>query len=107
MLKTPTTEEKILVHLSRFPHGASEDCTYSSDHVQAYDDASAEYVNFWNSSTEGNYWSDYDSSGTYAIDGGSSVDEHPNGCATVPEFSAEIMAVIITLGAVMLWRRSR
>ncbi len=73
---------------------------------QAYDDASAKYVNLWNSSTEGNYWSDYGGSGTYAIDGGSSVDEHPNDCATVPEFSAEIMiAVIITLGAVMLLRR--
>ena len=83
-------------------HGASEDCTYSSDHVQAYDDG----INYWNSSTEGNYWSDYDNSGKYTIDGGSSVDEHPNGCSTVPEFSAEIMiAVIITLGAVMLLRR--
>ena len=89
-------------------HGASEDCTYSSDHVQAYDDASAEYVNLWNSSTEGNYWSDYDSSATYAIDGGNSVDEHPNGCATVPEFSPEIIiGVIIALGAVVLCRRSR
>ena len=82
-------------------HGASEDCTYSKEHVQAYDDG----TNYWNSSTEGNYWSDYDGSGEYAIDGGSSVDEHPNGCATVPEFGAEIVMVLFFAVSIVLWRR--
>jgi prefoldin subunit 5 len=61
-------------------NGASS--VYSASHIQAYDDG----TNNWNSSSYGNYWSDWTSPDTngdgivdspYAIVGGSNVDAYP------------------------------
>ncbi|MGB9937105.1 MAG: NosD domain-containing protein [Methanobacterium sp.] len=47
---------------------------YVNNTVQAYDDS----TNNWDNGTTGNYWSDWSSTDPRAIDGGSSVDNHPS-----------------------------
>jgi parallel beta-helix repeat protein len=85
-----------------YNNGAGD--TYDSSHVQAYDGESGD--NYWNSTTYGNYWSDWtspDSDGDgivdnpYNIDGGA-VDNYPltEPAVPIPEFSAiPILALAI------------
>ena len=77
-------------------NGASGDGQYDSDHKQAYDDA-AQYANKWNTTSEGNCWSDYTGTGAYAIAGGNSADEQP-GCGFVPEFQGYLFVVLALVG---------
>jgi len=85
-------------------NGASGNGTYDSNHIQAYDN-SPQYSNLWNTTTEGNCWSDNSTSDPYHIDGGSSYDYH-HGCAFVPEFGNFIfVALALLLGLVILRRR--
>ena len=86
-------------------NGASGDGQYDSNHIQAYDSASSPYTNKWNSTTEGNCWSDYTGTGAYTIDGGSSKDYQP-GCAFVPEFNSIFIAIfLVALLGVILRRK--
>ncbi|MGB9937104.1 MAG: NosD domain-containing protein [Methanobacterium sp.] len=46
--------------------------------VQAYDNSTNSWINHWDISTVGNYWSDWSSTDPRSIDGGSSKDYCPN-----------------------------
>ncbi len=88
-------------------NGASGTGAFDTAHLQAYDDASTEYTNLWNTTTDGNCWSDYTGTGAYPIDGGQDRDEKPSYCGgTVPELSNYALLIIAMLGMVLLrWRR--
>ena len=86
-------------------NGASETGSYDPHILQAYDDG-AKYDNLWNTSTEGNCWSDNPTASVYTIDGGDSEDDHP-GCGFVPELSPAVLifALMSMLAAGVLRRR--
>ena len=78
-------------------NGASADGQQNPDHIQAYDDESTEYTNWWNTSTEGNCWSDWNQGTPYQIDPGPNyvARDHQPTCGFVPEFNSIFIAVFL------------
>ncbi len=78
-----------------------------NNNTQGYDDSSTEYTNRWNSSSEGNCWSDYSGTGPYAIGGGSEHDYWAQQCSStnVPEFNSLPFAVLAFVALLVLYRR--
>ncbi len=95
-----------------YNHGSTD--TYDSANVQAYD---SDGGNFWNSTTEGNYWADWttpDGNGDgivdnpYVLDGGAGAqDSYPltEPGVPVPEFSMSVLLAIVLLLAFVVRRR--
>ena len=88
-------------------NGAAGDGTYDSNHIQAYDDESSEYVNFWNTTGEGNCWSDWSQSTPYQLDPSPYVaKDHRPGCNAIPELQDFfVLAVALLLLGLVLRRR--
>ena len=78
-----------------------------NNNTQGYDDSSTEYTNRWNSSSEGNCWSDYSGTGPYAIGGGSEHDYWAQQCSStnIPEFNSLPFAVLAFVALLVLYRR--
>ncbi|GEM_PF-4897497 len=89
-------------------HGASADGNADSSHIQAYDDESSEYTNLWNTTDEGNCWSDWNQNTPYQIDPDPYVarDHHP-GCGFVPEMSNVVALVAVTALLIAITYRRR
>jgi len=90
-----------IIHHNNFwqNNGATKGTT--DGRSQAYDDVGS---NYWydNTAHEGNYWSNWDSSGAYPIDGGKTSDAYPLSMPVTPELSpiAVIVVAIALLGIV-------
>jgi parallel beta-helix repeat protein len=91
---------------------------FINNYIQAYDDTG---TNYWNTSTEGNYWSDWTSPDTnndgivdypYQIDGGAgAMDYYPlvnpvqNAGSQIPVFTQPLVFIIVLILVGVIFRR--
>ncbi len=106
-----TGSKHIRVYNNKFYYNHGSGDTYDAAHIQAYDDAN----NYWNGTSEGNYWQDWrgpdaDNDGIvdepYAIDGGETKDFYPiAGEQEIPEFNSFALVLIPLITALFLARK--
>ncbi len=98
-----SSDVKVYKNIFYENNGSSGDGTYDSKHIQAYDDESTEYTNYWNTTTVGNCWSDWDQSTPYQLDPGPNyvAKDHKPGCGFVPELNMVII-IFAMLGVIAL-----
>jgi len=79
----------------------------NDNNTQGYDDSTVEYTNHWNSTSEGNCWSDYSGTGPYAIGGGNEHDYWAQQCSStpIPEFNSLPLAVLAFVALLVLYQR--
>ncbi len=88
-------------------NGSSGNGNYDSHHIQAYDDESTEYTNYWNTTTDGNCWSDWNQGTPYQLDPNYMAKDHKPGCGFVPELNTLFFAILLValLGIAMRRRK--
>jgi len=105
------------IHHNQIINNNGAGSTFNVSHIQAYDNTG---TNFWNASTEGNYWSDWTVPDTSPKDGivdqpyelagyNNPMDFYPLTTQVVPAFSPApaIMLAVLLLSALVAIRRRK